>query len=445
MIKPEYIESCIKIKRFIKNAKIMISEKGKYEKYKKTLDLKCIYTHLRPGDMNCFASDYSYEENKLQKLSKSLQKIYLGYRHIILSVINEYNYDRIILCETTNRTKQYLIYNLVHHYDHDNNPINRMIKVGLLSCIPFSKRLEMLQKILFIPDQELNQEVIKSLIEADLAIELNGLCGLSTISKKMKLVISDILLTQLELFRKFCEFVKFIISKENSISSKHTDWAISVFAKLKILLHYSKNTIYFESNARIYELKKIIYDEYLKIFENRYNQNNSYLLSCLKIKVKHIKKKWKKIFKLRYTNKEKLNLFRNYMINILKANNLKTDFELLNDDLDIILLEDDYKIIEKNHKETFDKIKRKKYEHKEQVELLESQANFENMAATTRNIGSEDINVLFNHGIEANNCGSEDTTAEITNQGLEAFNFGSENTTMIMNQGIEILNYGSEV
>ncbi|RIA87769.1 hypothetical protein C1645_827288 [Glomus cerebriforme] len=37
----------------------------------------------------------------------------------------------------------------------------------------------------------------------------------------------------------------------------------------------------------------------------------------------------------------------------------------------IIISEEDYKIIEQNHKETSNKIKRKKYEHQKQIELLE--------------------------------------------------------------------------
>ncbi|GES78502.1 collagen-like protein [Rhizophagus clarus] len=353
MIETKPIASYKKIKHYIKNTKKMIisEDNDEYKKSKeknvqnltKTMDLKCINTHLRSGNMNCFTSDESYKMNKLQKLSKSLQKIYPSHRHIFLSIINENinknaDYDQIILCKTTNRTKQYLTYNSIQLND---NHVKKISMIGLLSCISFSKKLEKLQQILFDSKQDLNQNILKSLIEADLAMELNGLCGLHVISKKMKLIISDILLTELELFRKYCEFVKVIISKEDSISK------------------------------------------------------------------------------------------------ILKSNNLKTDNELLNDDLNIILSEENYKIIEQNHKKIIERIKKAKTEHQEQIELLEYQANCENLITFNREIGSEEINLLFNHGIEVNNIGSAEDIIETANKGLEAFNFGSEDTTIIMNQGIE--------
>ncbi|CAG8435647.1 10813_t:CDS:2 [Rhizophagus irregularis] len=461
MINSKPIASYERVKRYIKSTKkLIISEDMKYEKseekkfqnLKRTLDLECINTHLLPGDMNCFASEESYRMNKLRKLSKSLQKLYPGDQHIILSTIsNNSDYDQITLCKTTNRTKQYLTYNSVQLDDIDDHQIERMSMIGLLSCIPFSKRLEKLRQFLFDPIQDADQKkVLKSLIEADLAMELNGLCGSNIISKKMRLMISDILLIQLELFGKFCEFVKFIISKENSFSGEHTKWALSVFAKLKILLHYSNNILFFRNNTRIYELKQIIYDGYLKAFEKCNNQYYP-LLHYLKIKAKSIKKNWKNNFELKHDKKEKLKLFRGYMIGILISNNLKTDNELFNDDLDIIISDDDYKIIEQTHKNTINRIGKIKTKHQEQIELLEHQANFENLRSDSNhgievnNIGSaEDFTETANQGLEASNFGSEDITV-ITNQGLEASNFGSEDTTVIMNQGLEASNFGSEI
>ncbi|PKC76278.1 hypothetical protein RhiirA1_513313 [Rhizophagus irregularis] len=461
MINTKPIASYERVKRYIKSTKkLIISEDMKYEKseekkvqnLKRTLDLECISTHLLPGDMNCFATEELYRMNKLRKLSKSLQKLYPGDQHIILSTIsNNSDYDQITLCKTTNRTKQYLTYNSVQLDDIDDHQIERMSMIGLLSCIPFSKRLEKLRQLLFDPIQDADQKkVLKSLIEADLAIELNGLCGSNLISKKMRLMISDILLIQLELFGKFCEFVKFIISKENSFSGEHTKWALSVFAKLKILLHYSNNILFFRNNTRIYELKQIIYDGYLKAFEKCNNQYYP-LLHYLKIKAKSIKKNWKNNFELKHDKKEKLKLFRGYMIGILISNNLKTDNELFNDDLDINISDDDYKIIEQTHKNTINRIGKIKTKHQEQIELLEHQANFKNLRSDSNhgievnNIGSaEDFTETANQGLEASNFGSEDITV-ITNQGLEASNFGSEDTTVIMNQGLEASNFGSEI
>ncbi|RIA99339.1 hypothetical protein C1645_811578 [Glomus cerebriforme] len=132
----------------------------------------------------------------------------------------------------------------------------------------------------------------------------------------------------------------------------------SVFVKLKILIHYSKSIT--SSSER---LKKIIYDEYLEVFKKCHNQD---LLLCLKIKVKYVKENWKENFHVKYIKKEKLNLFRDYMLEILKVNNLKTDYELLNDDLDIILSEDDYKIIEQNHQKTSNRIEKKKTDNQKQ-------------------------------------------------------------------------------
>lgn len=432
MIKTKPIASYEKVKSYIETKKLIISESGKYEKSEeknvqnliRTLDLEYINTHLLPGGINCFASEESYRMNKLRKLSKFLQKFYPGDRHIILSTITKNSdYDQIILYKTINRTKQYLTYNSVQLDNIDDHQIERMSMIGLLSCIPFSKRLEKLRQILFDPIQDADQKnVLKSLIEADLAMELNGLCGSNIISKKMK---SDILSIQLELFDKFCGFVKFIISKENSISDEHTKWAQSVFAKLKILLHYS-NLLFFRNNTRIDELKQIIYDGYVKAFEkcNVNNQYNHPLLHYLKTEAKSIKKNWKNNLELKVNKKGKLKLFRGYMIGILLSNNLKTDNELFNDDLDIILSDDDYKIIEQNHKNTINRIEKMKIKHQEQIELLEHQANFEN---------------LEDHGIEVNNIVSAEDIAETANQGLKASNFESD---VIMNQGL--FNFGFE-
>jgi hypothetical protein len=87
-----------------------------------------------------------------------------------------------------------------------------------------------LQQILFIPGQDQNQKVLKSLVEVDLAIELNGFCESSETIISLFAPLPVPLGVLLEQFNEFCEFVKFIISKENLINDKHTDWALSVFA-----------------------------------------------------------------------------------------------------------------------------------------------------------------------------------------------------------------------
>jgi hypothetical protein len=117
------------------------------------------------------------------------------------------------------------------------------------------------------------------------------------------------------------------------------------------------------NNCRIYELKNIIYNEYLKAFKECRNQNDQSLLNHLKIRAKYIKESWKRnLYSLYTTNEENLfPLYKEYMIEILKSNNLTTDNELLEDT--IILLEDYYKYyIDQNHKITFDKIEKNKIE-----------------------------------------------------------------------------------
>ncbi|GBB89076.1 hypothetical protein RclHR1_15740002 [Rhizophagus clarus] len=341
--------------------KMIKSQDGEYKKFKEKNHV--INTNLRPNDMT-----------KLQKLSKFLQKIYPGHRHIILS--NKSN--QIILCESTNRTKHYLTYNSKQLDNiNDDNQIKRMFMTGLLSCIPFSKRLEKLQQILFDPNQDTTREVLKRLIEADLAMELNGLCESNKISKKMEFIITKNLLNELELFKKFCVFAKFIVSQGNLISTEHTMWALEIFAKLKILLHYSKDMIFFKSNTRIDELKYFIYYEYTKAFENYNGQDEQTLLNNLKITSYRIKKEWKNKSDLRCNKKQKLKFFKEYMIEILKSNNLKTENEneLLNRNFDIILSEYEYKCIEQGHRRITDRIEKTKARHQEQIELWQYEAN----------------------------------------------------------------------
>lgn len=94
------------------------------------------------------------------------------------------------------------------------------------------------------------------------------------------------------------------------------------------------------------------------------------------------------------------------MIEILKENNLKTDRELLNDDLDIILSENHYKEIVQNHQKIVCAIKSKKTMHQEKIKEIESK--------DIVNTGSEEINEVNNH-----------VTDDIVETNIEA-NIGSE-------------------
>jgi hypothetical protein len=451
MIKTKPIATHNKIKSYIKDTKKkIISEGEKLEttsnedgfpergseeiNARKLLDLECINTNLQPSGINCFASPDSYRMNKLRRLSKSLQKIYPGRRYILLSTYH----NKIILCEITNRTKQYLTYNSVQLDKIDEKQIGKMSMIGLLSCIPFSKKLEKLQEILLDPKQAHYQETLKKLIEADLAMELNGLCGLRAVSKKMKSIIPDILLKQLILFRQFCKFVKFIVSKENSITSKNTDWAIEIFGRLKALLLCSKNKGFFKNNTRIDELEIIIHDECLKAFEKYNNQIIIYLNRRAEKKD---------------LNKENLILT---MTEILSSNNLKTETELLNDDLDLIISEDYYKNVEQKHNHTSLRREKTKTKYREKVELLERQTTI----FTEINIGSEGINhgtevnrglgsEEINHGIEVNRgAGSEvinhgtEVNREVGSEEINQFNHGIEVNREV---GSEEINHGTEV
>jgi hypothetical protein len=116
MTKIKPIEIYVKIKSYLKNAKMMMRENSKhdFQDLIKTVNLKCINTHLRPRGMASDNKDYEMD-NKLQILSKSLRRIYPGHRHIILPIITKNSrkndYDQIIFCETINRTKRYLTFN----------------------------------------------------------------------------------------------------------------------------------------------------------------------------------------------------------------------------------------------------------------------------------------------------------------------------------------------
>ncbi|RIA81247.1 hypothetical protein C1645_790818 [Glomus cerebriforme] len=417
------IKSYMQQKGIIKHAAIM--ERDVVKQPIKSASIENVQTRLRPNSLNWFVSEDSYKEKKLKKLSKSLQKNYPGHRHVLVSIIgNDRSSDQVILCKTASRTKQHLLY-----YNSNNNVTDESNKIGLLSCVSFSKKLDKIQKLFKMSEESRDfnlLEIHKGLIEVDLSVELIGICGIRETHKE---ITTDVLLSHMELFNKFCEFIK--NSRETSLAAISIDWMLGVFAKLKILLQYSKDSlININSASRIKQLKLIIDNEYLRAFGRFTNQTNQTLPNILDNRVKYIKTNFKNEFKP--AKSEKFAYFKHKMIGILKNNNLKSDFELFSDKLDFILSEKEYNNIHETHEKTTGTIKRKKTRRQNEIKSLYVQNLFkvddETPSIETISVRSE--------GIETNK--TNDTEPEEKNQEISA-NLKDINNEEILNQETEAI------
>src|SRR5207237_6330110 len=118
----------------------------------------------------------NYEkEDTLQNLIGSLKKNYPQCRYIFMN-----NKGRIILSKTVDKTQRHLTY-YDFEQDHDINYINSETnKIGLLSSISFSRRLEKLRRIIFEQSRDRDSKlslILKGLVQVDLTMELIGLYG----------------------------------------------------------------------------------------------------------------------------------------------------------------------------------------------------------------------------------------------------------------------------
>ncbi|EXX76308.1 hypothetical protein RhiirA5_429523 [Rhizophagus irregularis] len=373
------IKSYVQQKGIIKHAAVM--ERDVVKQPVKSAKIENVQTRLRPSSFNLFRSEESYKEKKLKKLSKSLQKNYPGHRYVLVSMMgNDRSSDQVILCKTASRTKQHLLY---YSFSESITDYNESNKIGLLSCVSFTKKLEKLQKLFDTNKDPEILEIYKNLIEVDLTVEVIGLTGTKETNKD---ITSDILLSHMELFTNFCEFIK--NSKETNISANSVDWMISVFAKLKILLQYSNDSlININSASRIKQLKLILDGEYLRTFGRFSNQTNQSLTNILDIKIKFIKSDFKNEYKP--AKSEKYTYFKYKLIGILKKNNLKSDFELFGDKLDFILSQNEYNNIHDTHEKTTGTIRRKKTRRQDQIKSLYIQNIFED-PSKINDVKSED-------------------------------------------------------
>ncbi|GES83009.1 collagen-like protein [Rhizophagus clarus] len=362
------IKSFVQQKGIIKHAAVM--ERDAVKQPIKSAKIENVQTRLRPSSFNLFASEDSYKEKKMKKLSKSLQKNHPGQRYVLVSMMgSDRSSDQVVLCKTASKTKLHLLY-----YNNSENitDYNESNKVGLLSCVTFTKKLENLQK-LFVTSKDDSEilEIYKSLIEVDLTVELIGLSGIKETNKE---ITTDILLSHMELFNKFYEFIK--DSKETDITAKSVDWMIGVFAKLKILLQYSGDSlIHINSASRIKQLKSILDGEYMRAFGRFTNQTNQSLQNILDGRIKFIKNSFKNEHKP--AKPEKYAYFKYRMIGILRKNNLKSDFELFGDKTDFILSQSEYDNIHSTHEKTTGTIRRKKTIRQDQIKSLYIQNMFE--------------------------------------------------------------------
>jgi hypothetical protein len=379
------IKSYVQQKGIIKHAAVM--ERDVVKQPIKSAKIENVQTRLRPSSFNLFMSQESYKEKKLKKLSKSLQKNYPGHRYVLVSMMgSDRSNDQVVLCKTASRTKQHLLYynsNSITDYNESN-------KIGLLSCLTFTKKLERLQKSFDTSKDSEILEIYKSLIEVDLTVELIGLSGIKETNKE---ITTDILLSHMEFFNQFYEFIK--NSKETNITASSVDWMIGVFAKLKILLQYSNDSlININSASRVKQLKLILDSEYLRAFGRFSNQTNQSLTNILDNRIKFIKNNFKNENKPAKT--EKYAYFKYRMIGILKKNNLKSDFELFGDKLDFILTQSEYNNIHDTHEKTTGTIRRKKTRRQDQIQSLYIQNMFEDPFKTnnedTKGISTHDTN-----------------------------------------------------
>src|SRR5205085_3740556 len=112
-----------------------------------------------------------------------LKKTYPQCRYIFII-----NNQEIILSKTVDRTQRYMTcYNF--RKDRNVDYINsRTNKIGLLSSISFSRRLDRLLKMMYNQNKIHNLElleILKDLIEVDLSMELFELCKKGEVSNEI--------------------------------------------------------------------------------------------------------------------------------------------------------------------------------------------------------------------------------------------------------------------
>ncbi|CAI2170410.1 7643_t:CDS:2 [Funneliformis geosporum] len=395
-------------------------------------EIDCINTSLRPIiRMNSKSGSNHYARQKVQKLSIFAENCFNN-RNIFVSILgNKRSNDRIISCKTYNRTKKYLTY----HNRDPKSPINsKTTKIGLLSCISFTKRLEQLQVMMFSHDKASNEilEIHKNLIEVDLAMEIISLCE----RLEFDSISDDTLFTYFTFFNKFCmEFIVGIIPKEASLSASNSDWILNVLAKLKVSV----------SVLKLFKLDQIIQLQYQKSFqlivEHTKFLNIQSINDVLKYKVNSIMEHWSK----QYAQQNVLKFVKYKLLEFLYIEgNLKTEWNYLNDSMDIILNEGEYNDYNNFHVIAHKIIDEYSKDFKEEIELLAKQNAF-----ILRDIKDGIIIIRtekFNHGSEKfdKNHGSEEIIKYLGSEEINE-DHGSEKIND-KNLGTESINkdHGSE-
>ncbi|CAG8585998.1 6511_t:CDS:2 [Funneliformis mosseae] len=366
-------------------------------------NFECINTSLRPITlirMNSNSGSNHYTRQKVQKLSIFAEK-WFNNRNIFISIIgNKRANDRIILCKTYDRTKRHLTY----HNRDPKYPINsKTNKIGLLSCISFTKRLEQLQGMMFLHDETSNEllEIHKNLVEVDLAMEIISLCE----RLEFDSIPDDNLFKYFTFFNKFCmEFIVSIISKEGSLSAANSDWILNVLAKLEISVSF----------LNLFKLDQFIQMQYQKSFqlliENNKILNFQSIKDTLNDKVNSMMKYWSKHFNRQSVQQNVLKFVKCKLLEFLYIEgNLKTEWNYLNDSMDIFLNEEEYNDYNKFHVIAHKINDEYSEDYKKEIGLIAKQN-----ASLLQDIETGIVIIRtekFNHGSEKlnKNHGSEET------------------------------------
>ncbi|CAG8461320.1 16739_t:CDS:2 [Acaulospora morrowiae] len=321
---------------------------------------ECIKTHLRPI-FRFMSSTDSYTKNKVSKLSKSLQTLYPERRHLVIVMNGEKRKeDKIFVCRTVDRTERHLGYlNLTEDGIHDPKTIiSNENKIGLLSCITFSRRLNKLKELISDSTPGTDSSLLESLqklLEVDLIMELIGLCK---INEKKGLTTKPLSVANLKFFKEFCDFVVHLLKETKTMENKYSGWALGVMANLKITLYCGRRwTDFFKSNKnlRIRILERIVESEYQKVFEKVNNhvpsitvKSQSQILAReIKKREQGIKQEWSRV-----NNKKdgKFNFAVNKTIGFLSGiDTLKNDWNILNDNTEIVVTDKDYRKLESDY------------------------------------------------------------------------------------------------
>ncbi|CAG8472802.1 17353_t:CDS:2 [Acaulospora colombiana] len=320
--------------------------------------IECVETYLRPM-FHFMSSEESYVKQKICRISKSLQTLYPERRHLIITKQGkDRGDDRVFICRTVDRTQRHLGHINMNDDDiHIPETVNSNENtIGLLSCIPFARRLEKLKELTSesIQNKKVDFRLLKSLqklLEVDLTMELVGLCRIREIKN---LPVKPLSVSNAKFLEKFCDFFVYVFAETKSAENYHSQWILDVMVNLKVMLDCGKKwTDILKPNTilRSQILGQILQEEYRKAFE-KISEGVPGIISQSQNHVLAQKKRREQELNLgqNESKDDKFHFAINQMLGFLNdINVLKNDWNILDEDMEIVITDEEYQALENDY------------------------------------------------------------------------------------------------